>query len=131
MKRLKSWMMCCSKRQATNSYLSVCIDDQVPFGVFSEGKVGKRSAQLHICTSKLLRLFGCSKHIFASPKPRAVSSSLTTPATSEQSSLCSVFLCRKTSACFLAPPLSQKGNAFSGALFMRFCLFRFFCLKCG
>ena len=31
--------------------------------------------------------------------------------TSEQSSLCSVFLCRKTSACFLAPPLPQKARS--------------------
>ena len=33
---------------------------------------------------------------------------MNTRTTSEQSSLCSVFLCRKTSARFLAPPLSQK-----------------------
>ena len=36
--------------------------------------------------------------------------------TSEQSSLCSVFLCRKTSARFLAPPFSQKGTLGSPSL---------------
>ena len=34
--------------------------------------------------------------------------------TSGQSTLCSVFLCRKTSACFLAPPSPQKADGFSG-----------------
>ena len=40
--------------------------------------------------------------------PEVAGSSPVPATTSEQSSLCSVFLCRKTSARFLAPPLSQK-----------------------
>ena len=43
---------------------------------------------------------------------------------------CSDFLFHKKSVTrSTVPPLSQKGNAFSGALFMRFCLFRLFLLK--
>ena len=41
--------------------------------------------------------------------PAALSVSKQSPSsTPKQSSLCSVFLCRKTSARFLAPPFSQK-----------------------
>lgn len=74
-------------------------------------------------TTFLLSVCGYIEFCFTRSAPSPCASLGTNPATlatSEQSALCSVFL-QKTSACLLAPPLSQKVSlSFSSLDFLRF-----------